>query len=113
LPLLVLALWAVALPARPQDINTPVIVIKKTQPSQPKALKTQFEVVRMSSTSIQVRSLTNSYTLITFTYSAAIQDKMQTLSDAGGYQYGDKVTIWYLPGTEVALKIKGKPSKPL
>ena len=49
--------------------------------------------------------------LHTFTYSPAIRDKMQKIFNAGGYQYGDKVVIWYKSGTDVALKIKGKPSK--
>jgi hypothetical protein len=31
--------------------------------------------------------------------------------NAGGYQYGDKVVVWYQQGSNVALKIKGKPSK--
>jgi len=35
---------------------------------------------------------------------------MQRIFNAGGYQYGDKVTVWYRSGTDVALKIKGKPS---
>jgi hypothetical protein len=38
---------------------------------------------------------------------------MQKLFDQGGYQYGDKVEIWYMQGTDVAVRIKGKPSKPL
>ena len=111
LPFLAFVLCAPAIPARAQEIDTPVIVIKRTAPSQQKPLKTHFEVVRMSSASIQVRSLENSYELHTFTYSDAIRDKMLALFNAGGYQYGDKVAIWYLPGTQVALKIKGKPSK--
>jgi len=38
---------------------------------------------------------------------------MQQIIDKGGYQYGDKVTILYEPATLRAMKIKGKPSKPL
>jgi hypothetical protein len=37
---------------------------------------------------------------------------MQNIFNAGGYQYGDKVEVWYRRGENVALKIKGKPSKP-
>ncbi len=36
---------------------------------------------------------------------------MQKVFNAGGYKYGDEVVIWYQQGTDVALKIKGKPSK--
>lgn len=30
---------------------------------------------------------------------------------AGGFQYGDKLTVDYLEGTTVALRLRGKPSK--
>ena len=65
------------------------------------------------STAIQVRSLVNEREIHTFSYSDRIRDQMQKMLDQGGYQYGDKVVIWYQPGTEMALRIKGKPSKPL
>ena len=48
----------------------------------------------------------------TFTYSPQIRGKMQNIINAGGYQYGDKVVVWYRRGGDVAVKIKGKPSKP-
>jgi len=48
---------------------------------------------------------------IRFIYSDQIRDAMQKLLDQGGYQYGDQVVIQYQPGTEIALKINGKPSK--
>jgi len=38
---------------------------------------------------------------------------MQKIIDKGGYQYGDKVTVYYDPATRKAMKIKGKPSKSL
>jgi hypothetical protein len=98
--------------ARAQEINTPVITIKSNPPST-KPVKTRFEVLHMLSNSIQVRSLTNGLEVHTFAYSSQIQDTMQKLFDAGGYQYGDKVEIWHMQGAEIALKIKGKPSKPL
>jgi hypothetical protein len=78
--------------------------------SQP-IVKTQFVVLHMLYQSIQVRSLVDMRELHTFTYSPGIRDKMQTVFNAGGYQYGDKVVVWYQRGTNVALKIKGKPSR--
>jgi hypothetical protein len=33
--------------------------------------------------------------------------------EKGGYQYGDKVTVFYEVSSKKALKIKGKPSKAL
>jgi hypothetical protein len=77
-----------------------------------KIVKTQFEVVAMLYQSLQVRSLSNQSELHTFTYSSAIRPQMQKVQSAGGYKYGDKVTVWYHEGADVALKIKGKPSKP-
>jgi hypothetical protein len=81
--------------------------VPQTQP----IIKTQFEVLHMLYQSLQVRSLVDMRELHTFTYSPAIRDKMQNVFNAGGYQYGDKVVVWYQRGTNVALKIKGKPSK--
>jgi hypothetical protein len=109
-------LCAPAISARAQVTTAPVIKLKPVhtqQPQQAKPAKTTFEVLHMMTTGIQVRSLTNGLEIHTFTYSDKIHDAMQALLNQGGYQYGDKVEIQYQPGTEVALKIKGKPSKPL
>ena len=76
-----------------------------------KIIKARFEVVSMQYQSLQVRSLSNQRELHTFTYSPAVRPKMQKVQSAGGYKYGDKVTVWYRVGADVALKVKGKPSK--
>jgi hypothetical protein len=82
-------------------------------PSQTeKPVKVRFEVVHMLYQSLQVRSLADMREIHTFTYSPAIRDKMQNIFNAGGYQYGDKVVVWYKRGQDVAFKITGKPSKP-
>jgi len=80
-------------------------------PQSQKIIKTHFVVEHTLYQSLQVRSVVDMRELHTFTYSAQIRDKMQKVLNAGGYQYGDKVTVWYRSGTDVALKIKGKPSK--
>ena len=110
------ALCALAISASAQVTTAPVIKLKPvhTKPQQQtKPSKTRFEVLHMMTTGIQVRSLANGMEIHTFTYSDKIHDAMLNLFNQGGYQYGDKVEIQYQPGTEVALKIKGKPSKPL
>src|SRR5258706_13250533 len=110
------ALCALALSASAQVTTAPVIKLKPVhtqQPQQAKPAKTRFEVLHMMTTGIQVRSLVNGLEIHTFTYSDKIHDAMLNFFNQGGYQYGDKVEIQYQPGTEVALKIKGKPSKPL
>jgi hypothetical protein len=80
-------------------------------PQTQQIIKTQFIVLHMLYQLLQVRSLVDMRELHTFTYSPEIRDKMQTVFNAGGYQYGDKVVVWYQRGSNVALKIKGKPSK--
>lgn len=80
-------------------------------PQSQKIIKTHFVVEHTLYQALQVRSPVNIYELHTFTYSPQIRDQMQKIFNAGGYQYGDKVTVWYHSGTDVALKIKGKPSK--
>jgi hypothetical protein len=81
-------------------------------PEAQKTIKGRFEVLHMLYQSLQVRSVADMRELHTFTYSPAIRDKMQSIFNAGGYQYGDKVVVWYKRGEDVAFKIKGKPSKP-
>jgi hypothetical protein len=113
LPVAALTVCTLAISARGQEIDTPIITVKPSQSSESKPLKARFEVLHMLPNSIQVRSLANGLEIHTFAYSDQIRANMQKVFDQGGYQYGDKVEIWYQPGTEVALKIKGAPSKPL
>jgi hypothetical protein len=107
-----LAVFALANPLRAQEINTPIITVRSFPPAQPKRVKTRFSVLHMFINSIQVRSLVNGLEIHTFTYSDPINSGMQAIFEQGGFQYGDIVTIWYLPRTDIALKIKGTPSKP-
>ena len=81
-------------------------------PQTQKIIKTHFVVMQMMYQSLQVRSLVDPRELHTITYSPGIHDKMQNILNAGGYQYGDNVVVWYKPGENVAFKIKGKPSNP-
>jgi len=70
------------------------------------------DVIHFNSNSIMVSEVGNERMIHTFTYASALQPKMQTLLDKGGYQYGDQVKILFEPGQTVALQIHGKPSKP-
>jgi hypothetical protein len=89
------------------------IVVHSSKPSAAKPDTFVGNVIFMTSTAITVRSRTNERMIRTFRYAAAIHDKMEKILDQGGYQYGDKVEVFYTAGSEVALRIKGKPSKPL
>lgn len=104
---------AAVVPSRAQVHIGSLIKAKPLHTKKPKMPTAAFEVLHMTRTSIQVRSVAHPLEIHTFTYSTAIRPKMQKLLNRGGYQYGDIVRIEYKPGAEVALKIKGKPSKPL
>lgn len=82
---------------------------KKQQPFP----KFEGTVMNANSVLITVRSKENELAVQTFTLSEEARVKMQKLIDKGGYQYGDKVTVYYDPTTNQALKIKGKASKPI
>jgi hypothetical protein len=75
----------------------------------------KFEGTVMNSNNvlITVRSKENELAVRTFTLSEEASAKMQKIIDKGGYQYGDKVTVFFDPTTNKALKIKGKASKPI
>jgi hypothetical protein len=80
-------------------------------PQSKPVIKSQFLVERMMNQAIQVRDIAAVPALHTFTYSPEIRDKMQKIFNEGGYQYGDKIVVWYQSGSSLALNIKGKPSK--
>ena len=98
----------VAAPIISKVIST-VAPKKRTQDGWLKA-----EVIRADANTIIVSERDNERMIHTYTYGPQIKDKMQAMADKGGYQYGDKVSILVSPeNTTVALKIFGKPSKPL
>jgi hypothetical protein len=76
-----------------------------------KLLKFKGLVVTANSAVIIVRDPQNSVRVMSFSFSPAVRDQMLKILTAGGYRYGDKVTVEYAPGTTVALKLHGKPSK--
>jgi hypothetical protein len=93
------------------DASAPIVVRKMTTSAKGTWLKA--EIIHADSNSMVVREQANGMMIHTFTYSADLQDKIQKLMDQGGYQYGDRVMIFYQPGQTVALRIFGKPSKAL
>jgi hypothetical protein len=71
------------------------------------------EVIHADSISIIVREQANGMAIHTFNFAPELKDKMQKILDQGGFQYGDKVSILYMAGQTVAIRIHGKPSKPI
>ena len=111
--LLFVALGSAAAASAQQPIDTshPVVVKEK----KPKTQYAVFEgtVMHANNAQITVRSKDNELAIRTFSLSRAAADEMQKIIDRGGYQYGDRVKVWYVATTEQAVKIKGKPSRPL
>lgn len=121
LPLL-LAASALSSPAAAQTPVSPIVVdtavpivvnAVKPKPKPTGLAKFQGFVQNANIAQITVRAKGNDLSIQTFPLSEAVSAKMQQIIDKGGYQYGDKVTIFYDPATQKAMKIKGKPSKPV
>jgi hypothetical protein len=110
-----IALFAAALaavifaPAAPAQVTTTAPIVIK-QP-KPKLDKFKGRVLSATIASLIVQSIDNEKMVRTFQYSPEMHDKMLAIIDQGGYQSGDLVTVFTEPGSNVALKIKGKPSK--
>ena len=123
LPLMLAAAGAFSLPAAAQDpVLTPIVVdtavpiiVKALKPKPKQTGLSKFEgyVQHANIAQITVRGKGNDLSIQTFSLSEAVSAKMQQIIDKGGYQYGDKVTIFYDAATRKAMKVKGKPSKPI
>jgi len=92
----------------------PIIVEKLTPKPKPTGLQ-KFEgtIVHANIAQVTVRARGNDLTIQTFPLDQTVSAKMQKIVDNGGYQFGDKVTVYYDPTSRTAVKIKGKPSRPL
>ena len=96
------------------DTAVPIVVSAVKPKPKPTGLS-KFEgfVMNANIAQITVRAKGNDLGIRTFSLSEAAATKMQQIVDKGGYQYGDKVTILFDPATSRAIKVKGKPSKPV
>ena len=103
--------WAQA----PIVVDTAVPILVNAIKPKPKAnglVKFEGFVMHANIAQITARQKGNDLTIQTFPLSQEASAKMQQIVDKGGFQYGDKVTIFYNPTTMQATKFKGKPSKP-
>jgi hypothetical protein len=118
------ALLAAGLLASPARAQVPVIapivadtaipiIVNAVKPKPSGLAKFEGTVMHANIAQITVRAKGNDLGVRTFTLSQAATAKMQQIVDKGGYQYGDKVTVLYDPASLQAVKIKGKPSRPL
>jgi hypothetical protein len=124
LPLMLWATGVFSSPTAAQDPVTTVpiivdtavpIIVNAVKPKPKHTGLDKFEGFVMNSNNAQItlRSKGNDMGIRTFPLSEPASAKMQKIIDKGGYQYGDKVTVYYEPSTSRAMKFKGKPSKPI
>ena len=98
----------------PIIVDTAVpIVVSAVKPKSNGLAKFEGFVMHANSAQITARAKENQMAVRTFPLSEAASAKMQHIVDKGGYQFGDKVTIFYDPASGKAVKIKGKPSRPI
>jgi hypothetical protein len=96
------------------DTAVPIIVNAiKPKPKPHGVVKFEGLVLNSNTAQITARAKGNDMSIQTFSLSPEASAKMQQILDKGGYQYGDKITVYYDPTTMRALKFKGKPSKPI
>jgi len=99
-------------PVAAEAVDTAVpIIIKALKPHKDPHPRFEGTVVNATVVQITVRAKGNDLDLQTFPLSEEASAQMLAIIDKGGYQYGDKVTVFYDPDTKKALKVKGKPTK--
>ncbi len=96
------------------DTAVPIIInaIKPT-PKPTGLAKFQGFVMNANGAQVTVRAKGDDMAIRTFSLSQPAATKMQQVIQNGGYQYGDKITVYYDPQSQQAIKFKGKPSRPL
>jgi hypothetical protein len=102
----------------PASVAVPVvetavpIIVNTIKPNKgPQPPKFEGTVLNATVAQITVRAKGNDMAIQTFSLSPQASAKMLQIIDKGGYQYGDKVTVFFDLETKKALKVKGKPSK--
>ena len=95
------------------DTAAPIVVNAVKPKPKPGIAKFEGFIVNATITQVTVRAKNNEMAIRTFPLTETAVAKMQQVIDKGGYQYGDKVTVMYDNVSEKAVKVKGKPSKPI
>jgi hypothetical protein len=115
---LALAAGAIAPIAAQQSTSPTPPVVALSTPTVVKRVKPPVDhykgrVIAFNLAQMMVQSYENEKLVWTFQYAAELRPRVNDLLNSGGYQYGDKVEVFCSPGTKVAVRIKGKPSKPI
>ena len=96
------------------DTAAPIIVNAiKPKPKATGLAKFQGFVLHANIAQVTMRAKDDERAIQTFALGEKASAKMQQIVDKGGYQYGDKITVYYDPQSLKAIKFKGKPSPPL
>jgi len=98
-------------PAPVVEAAVPIIVETIKPHKGPQPPKFEGTVINATVAQITVRAKGNDMAIETFPLAPEASAKMLQIIDKGGYQYGDKVTVFFDPDSKKALKVKGKPSK--
>jgi hypothetical protein len=95
------------------EVVAPVVVkVLTPKPAPVGIVKFEGTIVNSNIAQVTVRAKGNDMGIQTFALNQEVSARMQKIVDNGGYQYGDKVTIYYDATSHTAVKIKGKPSRP-
>ncbi len=120
LPLMLVAAGVFSSPAAAQGPVVPIVVdtavpmvVRAVKPKPNGLSKFEGFVMNANIAQITVRAKGDDLAIRTFPLAEPAAAKMQQIVDKGGYQYGDKVTVFYDPATSKAIKVRGKPSKPI
>ncbi len=98
----------------PLIVDTAVpIIVNAVKPKPTGLAKFQGYVMNANNIQVTVRAKNSETAVQTFPLTGQASTKMQELIDKGGFQYGDKITVYYNPQSLQAVKFKGKPSKPI
>ena len=94
------------------ETAVPIVVATLKGNKGPQPPKFEGTVVNATIAQITVRAKGNDMAIQTFPLAPDASAKMLQIIEKGGYQYGDRVTVFFDPESKKALKVKGKPSKP-
>lgn len=118
--LLALCAFAPTKAAAQDPVLTPIlvdtatsIIVSAVKPKPTGLAKFQGFVMHANSLQVTVRAIKDEKAIETFTLTGEAATKMQAYIEKGGFQYGDKITVYYDPQSLQAVKFKGKPSRPL
>jgi hypothetical protein len=93
------------------ETAVPIVVATLKPNKGPQPPRFEGTVINATVAQITVRAKGNDMAIQTFPLAPDASAKMLQIIDKGGYQYGDKVTVFFDPETRKALKVKGRPSK--